>query len=101
MNPGEIVICVNGYFNDQQRDLIPNRPETNREYTVREYVEHIGLNRSNKAIRLVEIVNPMINHHMGLGMIEPSFNIERFRKKEDLYIDKEEIEEQNLELIED
>lgn len=95
---GDKVYCVNPFFSDSQREGIPNRPVTEVEYTVREYVEHMGLGRDSRAIRLVEIVNPLIVHPSGIGMIEPSFHISRFRLKSDIEIIKEETVEETVEL---
>jgi hypothetical protein len=35
-----------------------------------------------KAIWLEEITNPLLKHHSGMGMFEPSFSILRFMKHE-------------------
>lgn len=71
---GELVICIDDKFTEEQIALIPNRPIEDKVYTIREAFPVRG---GKDAVRLEEIINPQIPE--GTFTFEPSFNATRFR----------------------
>lgn len=77
MNIGDQVICIDGgNWTEQALLLIPNRPKEDKLYTIRD----VALTRNGKALLLEEIENPLVPHPSGMGLFEPNFNANRFRK---------------------
>lgn len=81
MKPGDIVVCINDKFPPEQAIRIPNKPKQDRSYIIRKITYHQS--KGLIGILLEEITNPLIPHPI-LGWIEPDFNIDRFRKIDDL-----------------
>lgn len=99
-NKNQEVICINGSFEDVQKELIPNRPVQDKLYTIRDIFKTNG----KLAVHLNEITNP--NLPIGEGengfSFEPSFSITRFAPlltPDDLDLANVQIEELTLESI--
>lgn len=71
------VICINAEFNSFVRQTIPNLPEEERVYTIRDSFP----TRNGMAVHLVEIENPKIGYptlENSQFFFEPSFSASRF-----------------------
>ena len=79
MKVGTLVECVNGSFEPRQRKYLPNRPSTGGHYFIRAIIEY----SHGVGVLLEELHNPPIDSEE-YGVVEPSFNIERFREIEGL-----------------
>lgn len=71
------VICINDYFPDNLKHVIPNRPEKGKIYIIR-LLFKVPIIEPCYAVLLNEISNPPVDHSSGLGTYEPSFNANRF-----------------------
>lgn len=80
MKPGDIVVCINDQFNPTAFEKIPNKPKKGNYYYIREIREYLN---DKIGVYLEEITNPKIYHNI-LGYVEPSFDINRFNKLDDL-----------------
>ena len=79
MKVGTLVECVNGVFSPLQCMTLKQRPVQGSHYFIREIIEyHHGV-----GVLLEELHNPVIDSPQ-YGVVEPSFNIERFREIEGL-----------------
>ena len=81
---GSRVVCINDLFSDEQIAMIPNRPVKDKQYTI----DEVMITRRGKAVTLVEIDNPPLNHPTGLGTFIPSFDINRFRNLEEVPVEE-------------
>ncbi len=79
MKVGTLVECVDGRFNAEQLEKIPNRPQQGNHYMIREIIELGHL----IGVLLEEVRNPCCAKLNGVA-VEPNFNIERFREIEGL-----------------
>lgn len=77
---GQKIVCVNDAFDALQQATIPNLPQRQETYTVRDafQVTRNGTASGIWAVHLREIANPMLPHPSGLGTFEPSFAASRF-----------------------
>jgi hypothetical protein len=75
MKTGDIVVCVNDTYTEEQIKMIPNRPVKGESYTV----DEVLITRNGKGVTLVEIDNPPLPHPSGLGTFQASFSVSRFR----------------------
>jgi hypothetical protein len=78
ISKGDQVVCIDETYHEESLKLVPNRPVKDSIYTVRD----VSITTMGKAIWLEEITNPLLKHHSGMGMFEPSFSILRFMKHE-------------------
>ena len=80
---GQQVVCVNDAFDPLQCATIPNRPQRDKVYTVRDafQVTRNGTSSGIWALHLTEISNPHLSHPSGLGTFEPSFAATRFAER--------------------
>lgn len=76
MKIGAKVVCINDQFTDIQKQLIPNRPVKDEQYTIQD----ILVTRNGKGVTLEEISNPDLPHPSGGGSFPASFSIGRFRE---------------------
>ena len=96
MKSGDIVVCINDVFLQPASEKIHHKPKKGNYYCIRG--EIIEFPNGRIGIYLEEILNPEIFHPL-LGFIEPSFDINRFSKLDELP-EMEEIMEQIEELQE-
>ena len=82
---GQRVVCVNDQFDVIQQATIPNLPQRDKQYVVRDafQVTRNGTSSGIWALHLTEIRNPSLPHPSGLGTFEPSFAAERFAELAD------------------
>jgi len=80
MEIGDIVICVDDFFNVDVQTKIPNRPKRGLIYMIREIINHREKNLIG--LRLEELHNPQIEAIIEgrKTFVEPSFKKERFSK---------------------
>ena len=104
--PGQRIVCINDQFDPIQQATIPNLPQQDNVYVVRDafQVTRNGTSSGIWALHLRELRNPMLPHPSGLGSFEPSFAAERFSRLKDDYAEVEEmlenlVKEQELELV--
>ena len=79
MKVGALVECINDTWKQETIETVPNRPTKGKYYTIREVFQFphgIG-------VTLEEISNPRTARYQG-KLLEPNFDIERFRELEDL-----------------
>jgi hypothetical protein len=79
MKVGALVECINDTWKQETIETVPNRPAKGKYYTIREVFQFphgIG-------VTLEEISNPLTARYQG-KLLEPNFDIERFRELEDL-----------------
>ena len=99
MKVGTLVECIDDRFNAEQLEKILNRPKRGNYYMIREIIKLGHL----VGVLLEEIHNPITAKLNGM-LVEPNFNIERFREIEgldDLYDELvEEVFAEDLEFIE-
>lgn len=88
---GQRVVCVNDSFDAIQQATIPNLPERDQQYVVRDafQVTRNGTSSGIWALHLKEITNPPLPHPSGLGTFEPSFAADRFARLADDTADHE------------
>lgn len=94
-------MCVNDAFDPIQQATIPNLPNRDVTYTVRDafQVTRNGTASGIWALHLREIRNPNLPHPSGLGTFEPSFAAERFATaNEDEVAAEQQVEELMREL---
>lgn len=85
MKVGSLVECIDGKFEAKLIDLIPNRPERGKVYTIRQIKQYTN---SKVGLLLEEIVNdPLILPNLD-GLFEPTFDINRFRELPETNIDE-------------
>ena len=98
MKVGTLVECIDDRFNTEQLEKILNRPKKGNHYMIRDIIKLGHL----VGVLLEEIRNPITAKLNGV-LVEPNFNIERFREIEgldDLYDELlEEASIENLELV--
>lgn len=92
MKVGSVVECINDVFNEKQKMGIPCLPKRSTFYMVRSIEEY-----ANKkiGIRLEEVINPALVK-IGNELVEPTFDIDRFREVEELDLMIEELLEESL-----
>ena len=80
MDVGDIVVCIDDFFEDKVKLKVPNRPVKNVFYMVRERVDYPQ--HAIMGIRLEEIYNPLIDVVINGEKIqsEPAFRESRFVK---------------------
>ena len=101
---GQRIVCVDDAFDPIQQATIPNRPQRQLVYTVRDafQVTRNGTASGIWAVHLKEITNPPLPHPSGLGTFEPSFAAHRFAEmNEDEQHAEQEIEVMLRELVEE
>jgi len=79
MKVGTLVECINGVFSPLQCMTLKQRPVQGGHYFIREIAEY----SHGVGVLLEELHNPVIDSPT-YGIVEPSFNIERFREIEGL-----------------
>ena len=79
MKVGTLVECINGVFSPLQCMTLKQRPVQGSHYFIREIAEY----SHGIGVLLEELHNPVIDSPT-YGIVEPSFNIERFREIEGL-----------------
>lgn len=90
MKTGDIVVCVNDTYTEEQIKMIPNRPIKDQEYTI----DEVLITRMGKGVTLAEIDNPPLPHPSGLGTFQPSFDVKRFRAVDTVdLVETEQLEE--------
>jgi hypothetical protein len=88
MNIGSLVVCINGSFHEKTLQLCDRVPKKDNNYIIRDILK---FNNGKIGVLLDEIVNSPIS--INGTIIEPSFDIERFRELDIPLSISEEIEE--------
>ena len=79
MKVGALVECINSTWKQETIETVPNRPVRGKYYTIREVFQF----PHGVGVTLEEITNPHTVRYQG-QLLEPNFDIERFRELEDL-----------------
>ena len=79
MKVGALGECINSTWKQETIETVPNRPVRGKYYTIREVFQF----PHGVGVTLEEITNPLTARYQG-KMLEPNFDIERFRELEDL-----------------
>ena len=79
MKVGALVECINSTWKQETIETVPNRPVRGKYYTIREIFQF----PHGVGVTLEEITNPWTARYQG-KLLEPNFDIERFRELEDL-----------------
>jgi hypothetical protein len=96
------LICINDNFSPEAAQWFTTLPKEGERYTLRKLVPVMsGVNSGKMGVLLHEIINPLVAHPTGLGMIEPSFDENRFVSPEEYDQMNEEINSALVEELEE
>lgn len=96
------LICINDNFSPEAAQWFTTLPKEGERYTLRKRVPVMsGVNSGKMGVLLHEIINPLVSHPSGLGMMEPSFDENRFVTPEEYDQINEEINSALVEELEE